>query len=582
MRRFLFGLLALASTWFVFSSFLWHQFHAFHASPSAGSSDKDNNAWDIQRIHERISALEDLVRSKAFSEKANDVGSRSEGVVARETGVEGKEEDSMTEYLKDTAKHFMSSFNPLGVLRGVSKHTAKLVEGHEHDHKHHEHWHANETLRSDPCYNLFDFGLLEIWKAKEKPICKPPPSNPSSESPLTPGGIAPSRMPPSFLKCRVHTHPRLNRPTAPHTICDGSNIVFDPSKLSPAPCLKHRPNYMCEGGNSYHHFASGAFQANCQVVKGEGNQKGGLSLRNFPMDHLRDIFDSWRVTTETPQRAKISQAPVTLFVSREKGEHVNMYHTLTDWYMAWQALRVVEISPDHVQVIILDGHSEGPLDSFWNEVISRGAPMIRAKNIKSALLMHRVVWSPPGYSNILLGKKWTDCKKAMRMMEAFVADVDDGFQSVHNEDMSTLNMLYISRRPYQTDLVKRKFIGRQVDNEDALLHELESLEGVKVSKADFAHMNLKDQIHAAAASDIIVGMHGAALAHCLWMPPWGALLVDIMHTIFERLRWVRVLTLGCISKRSHCGQDYILRIGTTKNTPSGSERMILVITRQWI
>eukprot|EP00954_Amorphochlora_amoebiformis_P010680 833181-Amorphochlora_amoeboformis.AAC.1 len=42
--------------------------------------------------------------------------------------------------------------------------------------------HANETLRSDPCYNLFDFGLLEIWKAKEKPICKPPPSNPSSES----------------------------------------------------------------------------------------------------------------------------------------------------------------------------------------------------------------------------------------------------------------------------------------------------------------------------------------------------------------------------------------------------------------
>ena len=57
------------------------------------------------------------------------------------------------------------------------------------------------------CYKLFDFGVLETWKKAKKELCMPG-SDPDD----------------SALTCRVMRHPRLNAPTAPHTICDGRNV----------------------------------------------------------------------------------------------------------------------------------------------------------------------------------------------------------------------------------------------------------------------------------------------------------------------------------------------------------------------
>jgi len=407
--------------------------------------------------------------------------------------------------------------------------------GHENDHKHHQHRHTDETLRSDKCYKLFDLGFLEHWKEKNKPICKPQSSSiapPLSTSSGANGDSAiPGTLPPGSLQCRVTKHPRLNAPTAPHTICDGTNVLFDPSLLGPAKCLRHRPNYMCGGKPSYHHYARGAFKSNCQVVSGEGEPaSGSIGLHNFPADHLKDIFDSFAALPtsddafQTPNDTVIASAPVTMFVTREKGEHVNMYHTLTDWYMAWQTLRVIHVSPDAVQVILLDNHSPGPLDSFWNKVISRGAPMLRSAEMTSPVLMPRVAWNPPGYSNMLLGKNWNDCQKPMRMMEAFVADVDDAYEGAHSHDLETMKVLFISRRPYVTSHVDHKFVGRQIDNEEEVIKAVKALGDVEVSVVDFAHMKLEEQVHTAAASDIIIGMHGAALAHSLWLPSWGGLV----------------------------------------------------------
>jgi len=239
---------------------------------------------------------------------------------------------------------------------------------------------------------------------------------------------------------------------------------------------------------------------------------------------LKDIFDSWRTLDEINGQIAVSPTTVVMFVTREKGEHVNMYHTLTDWYMAWQTLRVVKISASSVQVIILDGHSPGPLDSFWHQVIGKKLPMVRAAELEDPMVIPHAIWNPPGYSNILLGKKWKDCQKPMRMMEAFVADVDDAYQGAHNEDPEKISILYISRKPYRLEHVNHDFVGRQVDNEDEVIKALKEIKNVTVIVADFAKMSLTEQIAKSASADVMIGMHGAALSHSLWMPSWGSLV----------------------------------------------------------
>ena len=383
-------------------------------------------------------------------------------------------------------------------------------EGHEYDHKHHEHWHVGETERESKCYKLFDFGVLETWKKAKKELCMPG-SDPDD----------------SALTCRVMRHPRLNAPTAPHTICDGRNVILDPKKLTPAKCCRHRPNYMCDGGATYHHYQHGAFKARCALSGGR------LDLNNFPADHLKDIFDSFNAVDAWEQKPAADEArglltradtPVTMMVTREKGEHVNMYHTLTDWYMGWQTLKALSIDPKTVQVVLLDAHPAGPLDSFWDHVLSRGKPMRRVAQLEKPMLMRRPVWSPPGYTNILLGKNWDDCRKPMRMMEAFVAAVDDAYDAPHSRSVDVIKILFISRKPYEKDWVDHKFIGRQISNEDAVLGAIRAVPGVEVRVVDFAHVKLDEQIRMAGSSDVLIGMHGAGLAHCLWLPAWGAVV----------------------------------------------------------
>lgn len=69
-----------------------------------------------------------------------------------------------------------------------------------------------------------------------------------------------------------------------------------------------------------------------------------------------------------------------MFVTRERGEHVNMFHSMTDFLNAFQSLEMLEIDPKNVQVVLLDDHAAGPFDSLWNTVFSQRSPMRRVKD----------------------------------------------------------------------------------------------------------------------------------------------------------------------------------------------------------
>jgi hypothetical protein len=84
------------------------------------------------------------------------------------------------------------------------------------------------------------------------------------------------------------------------------------------------------------------------------------------------------------------------------------------------------------------------------------------------------------------------------------------------------NLLFIARRSHT----------RLILNEDWLIKELSKLP-VKLIVKDFATLSLKEQICLVDLADILVSMHGAALAHVLFMRP-GTSLVELFPYAFRK------------------------------------------------
>ena len=67
---------------------------------------------------------------------------------------------------------------------------------------------------------------------------------------------------------------------------------------------------------------------------------------------------------ELLQDLAIEDAP-TLFVTRETEEHANVFHTLTDILNVYISTQLLGWSERPFQIILLDDHPKGPLDSLW-------------------------------------------------------------------------------------------------------------------------------------------------------------------------------------------------------------------------
>lgn len=161
-------------------------------------------------------------------------------------------------------------------------------------------------------------------------------------------------------------------------------------------------------------------------------------------------------------------------------------------------------------------------------------------------MLREAIFVPPGYSNLLLARDevFHDCDSETDLLRDFrsyilsllhikpsvplgvecvvnhsvrrvgaLSDCDGGDDT--NRDVVTL----IVRRPYQK-FVDHKFMGRMIANEQQLLLELQRALGsdVLVVMVDLAPLAFTDQLALMARTDLLIGMHGAGLAHGLFLP----------------------------------------------------------------
>lgn len=202
---------------------------------------------------------------------------------------------------------------------------------------------------------------------------------PRCRQPARPTSTAPRRTAPSFAAgmCRYPSfaclppHTRsvhdLHMPnaSAPHIMCDATNLTVAPSAMTRAACPLHRPGYMCRR-QSYHRYAQGSFIAPCDWPS--------FRLEDFPRDHLRDVFGGFHMPKEgeaVPTPLAVMELPV-LLVTRESQEYTNVFHTFTDVLNAFITMRMLGWEQRPRLVVLLDAHPPGPLDGLWAGVVAGG------------------------------------------------------------------------------------------------------------------------------------------------------------------------------------------------------------------
>lgn len=259
----------------------------------------------------------------------------------------------------------------------------------------------------------------------------------------------------------------------------------------------------------------------------------------------------------------LSDAAVTLIVTRERSEHANLFHASSDWINAFITLHVAGIIDGHagtragmerVQVLLLDEQT-GPFETtIWRRVFSPAFPVLQVSALRSAgtvrPLLRRPLFSPPGYSNFLLAAvtSESECHARTQLLQSYrafflrgmglgaLADPLDALPPPPPADGSTasapaaarrLRVTFVSRRPYNEAGVDHAFMGRQIENEEELVAALQaSTEGgpAEVVRLDLARMPVDEQLATMARTDVLVAMHGAALTYGAVLPPHAGVL----------------------------------------------------------
>lgn len=383
--------------------------------------------------------------------------------------------------------------------------------------------------------------MLEEWHETAMLMCTANDADKPAGHNLRSAAIPATSVPEgsSWLRCRVTKDQHLPPATAPHTACDGKGLVFDFSAASPAKCLRHRPGYNCDGPPYFYQYGKG-------FIKGACHATPALKHSNFPRDFLRDIFDSFAGIPSVASPSSIDSSaapppfPVALVLTRERREHANLFHTSTDFMNAFFALHMAGIidgtkvgdrrGMESVGVIILDEQPEGPFDSVWPKVFGPAYGLHRPSQFLTkapTVAFDRVVFSPPGYTHFLFAHLFSegDCREPTHLLRSFREFMLSGLGiATPASSRRGLRVLFISRRPY-SKFVDHKFVGRQVDNEDAVMEAMRSDSHVEEARrVDMVEFTFTEQLAMIAGTDILVGMHGAALSHAVFLPPWAGVV----------------------------------------------------------
>ena len=304
-------------------------------------------------------------------------------------------------------------------------------------------------------------------------------------------------------------------------LCDGNfigynnlfarlrNVTIDPSKGKGRKGGENISDVFNQAEDAeYFKLEKGYFNLNC---------KEKLDYSFKPKDHLSAWFNV--INTGTNVVAKVVNKRWTIAVMRY--EYANLYHTMTDYYNAFLMTIKFSLNPDETDILFIDGHPIGALDSTWETLFGN---VTRAGKLNKTVLYPNMIWNILGYYSPLSEHKTPAIPLVEQFRQFFLTRHGIIQEKVLNCDK--LTVLFLWRRDYLAHPRNPSGkVSRKVKNENELISAVtDLLPGHDIKGIQIDKLSMKMQLQVISETDILIGMHGAGLSHTLFLPPHAGLV----------------------------------------------------------
>ena len=272
--------------------------------------------------------------------------------------------------------------------------------------------------------------------------------------------------------------------------------------------------YAADNADGMYHFELGFFKIYCPTAF----NKMSYAFRGGSNNHL----SRWYYVTEeftNPMSIDFAVTQVTIAMTRYRPD--NWYYTLGDAYNAYLAMRFFNLTADNIIVLTIDSHPVSILDTIWSYMFHFGLDMA---NIHTRTQFHTMIWNTIGYHSHFHMTDLPSLGYAEEFGDFMLKRF--GIKWRKQLDCNKLTVLIILRRDYvDMDGNKARIIGKKIDNEQQLWFDI--LENFKMDQINGSQLDLlpmKTQLSHISNTDILIGMHGAGLAHAMFLPKHAAVL----------------------------------------------------------
>jgi glycoprotein 2-beta-D-xylosyltransferase len=261
------------------------------------------------------------------------------------------------------------------------------------------------------------------------------------------------------------------------------------------------------------------------------------------LHYLEKVLNSMRYPTEKNKftvdlSCQTTLPGTTLLTTRY--EYVNLYHTMTDWWNAYSVMPETFYDKPH-RVIFLDGHAQGNLDSTW-EVLFDETHFI--KHLPSGgLCLERAIFIPSGYKSPLYTDFHRDRCPSREMASAFTNFVVK--ERFHLDTVRPIvgRVVLVDRQPYVSHPRSNpNVVSRMIDNMEELQETIEAIDGVDVQVVRLETMSFQEQVKTIRQAHILIGYHGAALSHLMFMDPTASNVIEFTNDFYDFFEYMAMWT----------------------------------------
>ena len=273
---------------------------------------------------------------------------------------------------------------------------------------------------------------------------------------------------------------------------------------------------------------------------------------------INNALSSWGLAVEviipwTPQLMGTTHLFNTgHYLAIQRVEYANVYWTVIDLMDIFITTQVVGIAPESLNIVLMDAHPPTSLDPFWSVVFSK---LIKLGNDSlftnsSGVVFESLLWRYPRAYCPLLDRNVNTLKYVQPFREYVLQRFGIPVHArPRNCSEDKIKVLLNFRRDYHSH--PRNLDGtvdRKIANEKDVLKEMEeNFPNITIVATQLDSLHLKTQLELVSSADIFFGMHGAAHAFPIFMPPGGA-VVEMFN--FNSNNW-HMGKIAALSGHSH-------------------------------